>query len=425
MDGADLPGDREAGRRETPQWRAGTAAHSVTEGNVIQKPIDQLTKADIDTLVADQVGELRTLEYKRQKPGEREKDRKEYLADVSSFANAAGGYLLYGVAEKLDADGKNTGLPESAPGLAGVNADAEILRLESMIRTGIQPRIPVITRPITGFSDGPVLAMWIPRSFQAPHMVTFQDHSRFYSRSSAGKYVMDVGQIRSAFALAASLPDRVRRFREERLGRIIAEETPVKIKIGPTVVLHVVPVSSLEPAASVDLTAAAGPNSLLIPMSSTSLSSITKRFNIDGLLACAIREKTCRSYVQLFRTGAVEAVETLQVKDGEKAFRAPAVAKSLWGALSNYKGLLHFAGVVPPMFVLVSLLGVTGYYIPDQVDDPEAEFDRDAVLLPDVLLEDDATHPAQVLRPAFDAMWQASGWPRCPHFNDKNEWVGR
>ena len=70
----------------------------------------------------------------------------------------------------------------------GINAGREILRLESMIRDGIKPRIAGIhLRSVDGFADGPVLLVRIPKSYTAPHMVTFQDHSRFYSRNSGGK----------------------------------------------------------------------------------------------------------------------------------------------------------------------------------------------------------------------------------------------
>ena len=46
------------------------------------------TRDDIDALVADAVKEGRTIEYKQAMPGGADADRKEFLADVSSFANA-------------------------------------------------------------------------------------------------------------------------------------------------------------------------------------------------------------------------------------------------------------------------------------------------------------------------------------------------
>src|SRR5207253_9516967 len=123
------------------------------------------------------------------------------------------------------------------PGLPGINVDVEIRRLDSMIQAGIGPRIASVRiRHVDGFADGPVLLIRIPKSYAAPHMVTFQEHSRFYSRNNGGKYALDVGELRSAFALSESLPERIRRFRDERLVRIVAGETPLPLRDGPKVV---------------------------------------------------------------------------------------------------------------------------------------------------------------------------------------------
>jgi hypothetical protein len=156
---------------------------------MIPKPFDQITRDDINLLVTNQVKENRLIEYKLQLPGPTDKDKKEFLADASSFANAAGGDLLYGVDEERDADGKTTGVSVSVPGLSGINVDQEIRRFESMMQAGIGPRIASVRiRPVEGFASGPVLLVRIPKSYSAPHMVTFQEHSRFYSRNNAGKY---------------------------------------------------------------------------------------------------------------------------------------------------------------------------------------------------------------------------------------------
>jgi predicted HTH transcriptional regulator len=223
---------------------------------MIQKQFDQIGREDIESLVANKVKEGRTIEYKESLPGNADKDKKEFLADVSSFANAAGGDLLYGVVAERDAGGKTTGVLESVPGLPGLNADAEILRLDSMLQAGIGPRIAgVRIRTVEGFAGGPVLLLRVPKSYAAPHMVTFQEHSRFYSRNNGGKYPLDVTEIRSAFALSESLPEKVRRFRAERLARVVAGETPVGPMDGAKIVLHLVPLRSLDPVTQVDLAA--------------------------------------------------------------------------------------------------------------------------------------------------------------------------
>ena len=55
------------------------------------KPLDQITADDLQALIDAQAPEKRTLDYKATLPGNADADKKEFLADVSSFANAAGG----------------------------------------------------------------------------------------------------------------------------------------------------------------------------------------------------------------------------------------------------------------------------------------------------------------------------------------------
>ena len=54
-------------------------------------PIERIDAALLDSLVRDGVEERRRLEYKRALPGGTDDEKKEFLADTSSFANAAGG----------------------------------------------------------------------------------------------------------------------------------------------------------------------------------------------------------------------------------------------------------------------------------------------------------------------------------------------
>jgi hypothetical protein len=55
------------------------------------KAFDQIGKDEIDSLVENEVREGKTLEYKEKLAGSTDSEKKEFLADVSSFANAAGG----------------------------------------------------------------------------------------------------------------------------------------------------------------------------------------------------------------------------------------------------------------------------------------------------------------------------------------------
>lgn len=199
--------------------------------------IDQLEleeEKDLQELVDNQIPESKTIDYKESVTGNSDSDKKEFLADVSSFANAAGGYLIYGMRE-------NSGIASELCGLENINADAEIRRLENIIRDGIKPRIPGVSLwaiPLRTSRDAIIIR--IPMSWASPHMVTFKNDSKFYSRNSAGKYQLDVSELRAAFVLSETTTERIRDFRIERLSKIIAGETPVLLNETAKIILHII-----------------------------------------------------------------------------------------------------------------------------------------------------------------------------------------
>ena len=183
---------------------------------MINRAFDDITKADIDFLIENKIGESKTFEYKEKLPGAKDSDKKEFLADISSFANASGGDVIYGIKEVRNNDGQSTGEAEKVMPLQGISADKAKQHVENLIRTCIDPRIPAVqVKDIKGFEkngDGFIILIRIPQSFASPHMVTFQNSSRFYSRNSAGKFQLDVHEIQNAFLATDSQAERIRSF---------------------------------------------------------------------------------------------------------------------------------------------------------------------------------------------------------------------
>jgi predicted HTH transcriptional regulator len=59
------------------------------------------TKSDLDRLIADDIQESLTLDYKDARAlGKTDPQRNELCKDVSAFANSAGGQIIYGIQEK-------------------------------------------------------------------------------------------------------------------------------------------------------------------------------------------------------------------------------------------------------------------------------------------------------------------------------------
>ncbi len=81
---------------------------------------------------------------------------------MSSFANAAGGFLIFGMKEA-------GGLPTELSGVAVADVDKEKLRLESMLQDGIQPRIAGVSLTSVPLQNGHIaLVMRIPKSWAMP-----------------------------------------------------------------------------------------------------------------------------------------------------------------------------------------------------------------------------------------------------------------
>lgn len=375
---------------------------------MIPEPIGSITKEVIDKLVANAVSEGRTLDYKESLPGNSDSEKYEFLADVSSFANSSGGDILYGIREKRDA-GKLLGIPEAADGVTVTSVDAEILRLDNIIRDGIAPRISNVRMiAIPGFARGPIILVRIPNSWLSPHMISKRE-SRFYARNNAGKYPLDIAEIRSAFALSESLPDKIRRFRDDRVAKIVADETPVKLMGSSRVVLHVLPVAALNPVTRIDVVSLIGKS--LAPLDSNGYNT---RLNFDGLVNFDPISglPSCQSYVQFFRTGAIETVNGYMIypRDGKKVIEGKYFKKKLISTLGAYLKLQEELQVQPPIFVMVTLLGVLGFRMNVGGSSIDNEpIDRDSLFLPDIIIENYDVNVAALLRPTFDTLWQACG----------------
>ena len=65
---------------------------------MLVKSPSQITERDLLALIEDREAEGKTIDYKRQAVSH--DDRKEFLYDISSFANTAGGYLIFGMEER-------------------------------------------------------------------------------------------------------------------------------------------------------------------------------------------------------------------------------------------------------------------------------------------------------------------------------------
>jgi hypothetical protein len=393
------------------------------------KPFDSISADDILDLVPD-VAEGRRIDYKASLPEDGEKGVRSFLADVCALANSAGGFLLYGVGELRDETGVPTGIPDSVCGIGAANGDATIRAWQQRITQSIEPVvIGHRVRIVDGFGDqSRVMLVYVPKSLLGPHRVNYQGKKDFYVRHDRSNLPMDIGEIRQAFVEAREIPQRVDELRRLRISQILAGETPVELLPDtPIFACHVIPLSSFSPDAAVDVAGLQGHKSIDLMDQGAG----NGRLNADGFLfRCGMDGDHCRCYAQVYRSGVIETAATFADVASLRPGRRVPLLPSQWQeagfirTLSDAVGLLRDLNVPPPVYVGLALLRVRGMAmaLPQRFFEQGQPIDKDLLIVPVVTSETLAEEPAGLLRPAFDAVWQASGYPASPYYGAAGNW---
>ncbi|MDO9020197.1 MAG: ATP-binding protein [Deltaproteobacteria bacterium] len=384
---------------------------------MIPKPLSEVTEADLRELVRAGSTERRTLEFKRDLPARSDAGKKEFVHDVVSFANAAGGDILFGVEER-------DGVAAAVPGVACTSFDDAKLWMESVLRDNVAPRLQGIDiEQVRGFERGPVVLLRVPRSWTGPHMAQVTKGTRFFSRTTAGKFELDVTELRAAFAGSAELGDRLRAFRDRRLGLLLADDGPVRLRPGPLAVLHIIPYVALDGVPRVDLLAIERDTRDLNPTDSGGITG--GRFNADGFVVSSGKAaEPKRAYAQAFRSGMLEYVRA-EFGRPEKLFNARWLEGEVVQQLGRGLRLLAKQPLDAPVAVFLSLLGMRDYTTVapgDWETDERERIDRDTLLLPEVTLDDLRRDLPAAMKPTFDTLWQASGRPRSLGYDEAGVW---
>lgn len=386
---------------------------------IIGKPLEKITEGDLEGLIENQFIEKKQIEYKRSLPSNRDSDKKEFLADIVSFANTSGGDIIYGVAQDNE-----TGYPTELLGVDISNSDQEILRLESIIRDGIEPRIipQVITHNMQLSNSKSIIIIRIKKSWLSPHRVKFKGDHRFYARATNGKYELDVGELRNAFIVRENISNKIQKFLENRLSSIFANETPIPFNDGPKLVLHLIPLIAFNPSVGYDIDSIIRKYDYIGPINGTSLDS---RYNLEGFLVHTInRLGRSYSYTQIYRNGIIEAVDALELRTDQQIIPSTAYELTIIKSVSKYLSALNFLSVELPVAIFVTLMGLKGYSMATvRFHEGESrKIEHDILKLPEVMVETYNVNPEIVLKPLFDVVWNACGFPKSLNYNEEGEW---
>jgi hypothetical protein len=266
-------------------------------------------------------------------------------------------------------------------------------------------------------------------------MVIFKNYSRFFARSGASNFQLDVHQLRRAFLSGPQTAERIRRLHADRLVRIVAREGLGQVLAGPVITFHAIPFAAAEGVAeTVNLGELIAPRSgvALRPLGEPSL-GFSPRFNSNGLISeRRLRHNEVAGYLQVFRDGVIESVDAFSIAGhvsvgGKAGMVALQTARDLLMAVDSLGPIIRTLPLPLPIAVIVTVIGAAG--LPLIRSDgtfvySSATIDSDHWLLPDVVISETYVDAGRLLRPVFDGIWQAAGQSACPHYDASGQWNG-
>ncbi len=152
------------------------------------------------------------LDYKLHMKPLNDAGKKELLKDISGFANAVGGMLVFGALEP-----KASLTPEER--MVGTKVDEKIARqVEQIAASGLDPQISGLRFKLLEFADERCfLIVYVPSSFTKPHMVVSQGYRGFHIRHSESTTEMDTHEIRESVLSSATAEGKARQLARDRI----------------------------------------------------------------------------------------------------------------------------------------------------------------------------------------------------------------
>lgn len=380
--------------------------------------IKNLTEDKLTELLTNQVPESKLLDYKEKLPGVSKEEKIDFLGDVSSFANADGGNIIYGIKEER-------GVPVEINGVECSDPDKEIQKWENLIRDCTEPRLQgIVITPYKLPNGNYIFVFFIPKSFYPPHVIKIGTYWRFYSRSSASSYKIEVSELRSIFNLSSTVRERISNFRIERISKIKNRDLQIPISNEPKFIYHLIPISSFAMDTSIDLAKFEHGD-----FRHESFHGRRRFFNYEGFLIHNSEQGIAADwYMQIFRNGCIEIMNSRHHNIEKKIIYRNEFEKEIIKYFNFYFSIINYLGLNLPMVFFQSVLDIKGYKIGLNEEEKMREmlnrpFVQNDYLLPEIYIDEESLNNIPLtFKPLLDPIWNAAGHPQSPNYNDKGEW---
>jgi hypothetical protein len=365
-----------------------------------------------------QLQESRTLEFKRSfDPGER--GRKQLVKAVTALANTSGGDLVIGIEEK---NGAVTGVP----GVTVDDPDRYIRDESQRLTSGVEPPLPPFDfRPYRVAEGAWAFVLRVPRSWVGPHRSLYD--KEFYVRLPRQSIALSVPELRTAFGLRDTGAERIESFRRERIARLVAGETPVRLIPGPIAVLHVAPLPSFIDREQVDIVNMVRSGTHMpLPLGAQGGNASV---NLHGICnARPLVNGGTHGYGQAFRNGAYETTAVKAFAEEEPYFVGDKLAREIVQSVRYARSFLQAYGLSHPMVVMFSFVSALRLHLRVPADFG-GYFDlgplrEEVIAFPEILVEHEGVEVTVAVKPVLDMVYNAFGQLGCTLYGQDGNWIG-
>jgi hypothetical protein len=156
----------------------------------------------------------------------------------------------------------------------------------------------------------------------------------------------------------------------------------------------------------------------LPPPGWNSIDSSGDNLNFDGF-ARTVRQF---SYAQLFRSGAIEAVDC-HLLNNASGIPWPTFEREVVEQIVRYLKCLDTLGCDPPIGIALTLVNVQGFHIKTEGPPSFSDhgLDREILRIPEVIAESFEAEAPTLLRPVFDTLWQSCGRERSYSYDSEGK----
>ena len=287
----------------------------------------------------------------------------EFRNDVCSFANAEGGYLVYGIKEEQ-------GIVSEIIGITIPQNDTDKFELDR--RNDLQPifpRVPNIKFSFIPLQSGKyVVIMYIKHDSFAPYtQIENKVNYKFFKRAGNGKVTMTYAEIRNMFNQSLSLDKEILSFRKERINYYSSLQGRIEEMHSQFLLFHIIPDTFLDREYDQDMF-------VLHKTKYPDLSSIFSGFECDGTSVPCVNgvrfipyyKHTDKVECYLYNNGIVECFLSLENAITNKAnYPNGYIQKdNIWDmiqkTLENYTSLKELIQRYDRVFLCLDIVGCKG-----------------------------------------------------------------